>query len=74
MKIFVKAKTSSKKEKIEKINENTFIVKVKELPIDDKANKAIIKKLSGHFKIPINQIKIISGHITKTKIIEIINN
>lgn len=71
MRIFIKAKPGSKKEKIEKVDENHFIVAVKEPPVDGKANEAIVRVLSEYFKIPKSQVRIISGQKSRQKIIEI---
>lgn len=71
MKIFVKVKPLSKTEKIEKIDENNFIIFVKEPPIQGKANTAIIKALSEYFNTPKSNIKIISGLTSKNKIVHI---
>ena len=71
MKIFVKAKINTRKEGIEKLSDNTFIVQVKELPIDGGANSAIIKLPAEYFKIAKARIKIIGGETNKQKIIEI---
>ena len=71
MKIFIKAKPNSKKEGVEKVSENTFIVKVKEPPVDGKANKAIVEKMAEYFKVPVYRVEIVSGHTAKTKVLEI---
>lgn len=73
MKIFVKAKPNSKEEKIEKIGEFNFLISVKEPPIQGKANKAIIKKISEYLSIPIQKITLISGFSSKNKVFEIKN-
>ncbi len=71
MKIFIKAKPGSKKEGVEKISENVFLVRVKEPPIEGRANKAIIEKLSKYFKIPKSKIELVSGQNSKEKAVEI---
>ncbi len=71
MKIFARAKPRAKIEKVKKISENHFDVFVKQPPVNGKANQAIIKVLAEYFKISPSQIKIISGHHSKQKIIEI---
>lgn len=71
MKIFVKAKPNSKKEKIEKLSANIFAVWVKEPAENGKANEAIEKSFAQYFGIAKSSVKIISGHTSKTKIIEI---
>jgi len=72
MKIFVKAKPNAKEEKIQKINENSYIISVKEPPIRGKANFAIIKVVAKYFKITPLRVNIISGHASKQKIIKIL--
>ena len=72
MKIFVKAKPSAKEEKIEKVDEINFIVSVKELPKQEKANKAIIKALAEYFKIAPSCVSLISGFSSKQKVFEIL--
>jgi uncharacterized protein len=71
MRITVSAKTKSKKEYVKQVDEKHFIVSVKEPPVDDKANEAIIKALAGYFKITAYQIRIVSGHTAKKKMIEL---
>lgn len=71
MNIFVKARPNSKKEEVTKINETTFTVAVKEPPIQGRANIAIIKALAEYFEVAPSKIKIISGHTSRQKIIEI---
>mgnify|MGYP001607548686 CR=1 FL=1 len=71
MKIVVTAKPGSREELIEKISETEYIVKVKEPPVDGKANRAILVALAGYFKVPMANIRIIVGHTTKKKILDI---
>lgn len=72
MKIFVKAKPSAKEEKIQKTDDSHYLVSVKEPPIKGAANRAIIKALAEYFKTSPSQVNIISGHISRNKIIEIL--
>ncbi len=71
MKISIKVKTKSKQEKIGSINEANFNVFVKESPIEGRANKKVIELLAEYFKTSKLNIKIVSGHKSKNKIIEI---
>jgi hypothetical protein len=71
MKIFVKARTGARKNKIEKIDDSNFIVSVKEAPVKGKANEAIIESLAEYFNVAKSDIEIIRGHKAKGKIIEI---
>ena len=72
MKIFVKVKPNSKQEKVEKIDENNYVVWVKEPPEKGKANNAIKNALAVYFKTGSSCIKIVSGYSSRQKIIEIV--
>ncbi len=72
MRIFVKAKSSAKKEKLEKIDEINFIVAVKEPPIRGEANRAIAKALALYFKVTSSRVNLVSGFSSKQKVFEII--
>lgn len=71
MKIFVKAKPDSKEAKVDKIDDNNFLVAVKEPPVKGLANRAIIAALADYFGISAAQIKIVSGFSSRKKIAEI---
>ncbi len=71
MRIFIKAKPGAKEDKIEKIDENHFVVFVREQPQENKANKAIIKVIAKYFGVDKNSVNIISGLSSKNKVIEI---
>ncbi|MEA3453015.1 MAG: DUF167 domain-containing protein [Patescibacteria group bacterium] len=73
MKIFVTVKLKSKDNKIEKIDDNHFLIFIKELPVKGRANKTILKLLAKYLGIPISQLIIKSGLKSKRKIIEIID-
>lgn len=72
MEIFVKAKPNAKKENIEKINKDHFIVSVKEPPVKGMANRAIIKALADYFKKSQSEIRITSGFTSREKTIKIL--
>ncbi len=71
MKISIKVKAGTKRESVKKTGENQYIVEVKAPPVEGKANKAVIKLLSEYFHVPKSRIRIISGHKSKNKIVEI---
>jgi len=71
MKIFVKVKPKSKKEKIEKLGNTNFKVYVKELPEKGKANVAVLKALADYFGVSRQNVQIVSGSTSKLKVIEI---
>jgi len=72
MKITVRAKPNSHEEKVEKISDTEFIVSVKEPPVKGLANKAIIHALANYLNIAQIRIRIISGHISRQKVVEIL--
>lgn len=71
MKIFVKVKPKSRKEKIEKLGNTNFRVQVKELPEKGKANAAVLKALASYFGVSQQNVQIVSGSTSKLKVIEI---
>jgi uncharacterized protein YggU (UPF0235/DUF167 family) len=71
MKIFVTAKTGMREEKVEEIDKSNYIVFVKERPIKNAANKAIIKALSIFFKVQKAKIKLITGKTYREKMFDI---
>lgn len=71
MKISVKVKIKAKEEKVRPLGKNNFAVFVKALPIEGRANEAIIKLLAEYFKVPKSSVGIVSGHKSKNKIVEI---
>lgn len=72
MRISIRVKPRSREEKIER-TEDGYIAYVKEQPIENKANRALIRLLSEYFGIPKSQIIISSGMKSKQKIVEIKN-
>jgi len=49
-----------------------LLVKVKEPPKEGKANRAVIKALAKHFKVPQDSVRISSGLRGRNKIVEIV--
>lgn len=72
MKIFVRAKPNSKNESIKKLSDTNFEICVKEPPVKEQANAAIIMALAKHFKVKFSAVRIISGHTSRQKIVDII--
>jgi uncharacterized protein (TIGR00251 family) len=72
MKISIKVKPNAYEQKVEKIDENNFVVSVKEPPQNGLANKGIVKALANYFNVAQSRIVIKKGFTSKNKIIEII--
>jgi len=71
MYIKVKVKPSSKKEFMEKISTDTFNICVKEPAERNLANKKIISIIASEFMIPLGKVRIVNGHHSKSKILNV---
>ena len=78
MKISVHAKPGSKTPHIEEItglfktaDDRQFVVAVKEPAKEGKANRAIERALAEYFNVPQSHVRIIAGHTSRDKTVEI---
>jgi len=71
VKVSVRVKTNSKKQKTELNGEGVLVVNLKSSPHEGKANKELVKVLSDYFSVPKTHIDIVSGLKSKNKIVEI---
>ena len=71
MKIFVKVKLRAKEPKVEKIDKTHFLVVVKEMPIEGKANAAVEKAIAKYFKTAASNVRIISGRTSRQKVVDV---
>lgn len=69
MNIFVKVKPKAREEKVEKVDNNHFVVHTKEQPEKGKANAGVVRLLSSYFSLPKSKIIIISGMTSPLKVI-----
>ena len=72
-KIFVKAKPGAREAGVERLDATHFNVAVKEPPIQGKANAAILRALVEYFQVGAGCVRIVSGHTSRQKIVEIKN-
>ena len=72
MKIFVKVKTGKREEMVEKVDENHFVVWVKERPVKGRANKEVVKVLADYFGLSKSRVKIIFGLTSLNKIVKVV--
>lgn len=72
MKIIILTKPSAREEGVEKVSDGEFKVSVKEPAKEGRANWAIERVLAKHFGVPVSCVRIISGHASRKKIVEII--
>jgi len=71
VRIIVQAKPGAREENVEKVDELTYRVSVKEPPVQGRANEAICRVLAAHFGVPKASVTIISGATSRNKIIDI---
>lgn len=71
MKILISVKFENRKIKIEKVKEKEYLVFLKSLPVQGKANSEAVKIIAKHFKVDEKEVKIISGKKSRKKIVEI---
>ena len=71
--IEVKVIARAKKEALLKISDNNYKIKVSSPPERYKANQRVIELLSSEFGLKRSDVKIVSGHTSNRKIIEITN-
>ena len=71
MKIFVTAKPNAREQLVEKNDETSYTVSVKEPPVQGRANVAIIKAIADYFDVAPSRVRIISGWTSRQKTLEI---
>jgi uncharacterized protein YggU (UPF0235/DUF167 family) len=69
--IHVKVKPNSSKQKIENFGDGRYLVYLKSVPENDKANIELINLLSKELGVPAKSFKIKFGRTSNKKIIEI---
>jgi len=68
MRITITVKTNAREEKIQKIGETAFLVKLKESPKNGRANARLLNLVSRFFQ---KNARIIHGRTSRHKIIEL---
>lgn len=71
MKIFVKVKPNANQQRLDKIDENNFLVWVKEKPREGKANQAVIRILAEHFGVAKSEVILLRGQGSREKVFEV---
>jgi len=71
MQISVKVAAEAKKEGVEALTNNRFKISVKAKPEHGAANKRVIELVAAYFKVPTKKVRIIRGHKTPSKILEV---
>ncbi len=71
MRIEVRVKPGSKKDIVRKLGDGTLEVKVSAPPEKGKANERLIEVLARHYGVSKSSIRIVKGHTSRIKLIEI---
>lgn len=71
MRVGVKVVSGAKKEAVEEVNGTWLKVSVKEKPKHGAANARVIKLVAKHLKVPVKVVRIVRGHRTPSKILEV---
>ncbi|MBL8019201.1 MAG: DUF167 domain-containing protein [Leptospirales bacterium] len=70
MRITVQVKPGSKKPGIEK-KKDCWVIRVRERPVENLANLAVIQAIAQELGVPRSQVKILQGNTSKTKVVEV---
>lgn len=70
-KISVKVVSNAKTNQVIPVSSNRYKIKVTAPAAQGKANKAVVKVLAKYFKVKKSQVEIVSGEMTRNKIIHI---
>lgn len=73
MRIYIKVIPRSSLNKVEKISEGEYRVKLTAPPVEGEANKQLIKMLADYFDVAKSNIEIVGGKSAKVKIVDINN-
>ncbi len=71
--IRVKATAHAKKASIEQIAPQTLRITVRESAENNQANKKILELVAEYYELPVNKVRIISGHTMPNKMIRILD-
>lgn len=71
MYIHVNVTAGAREDKLEKISETRFKVKVKAKAERNMANKAVIDIVAGYLGVPEKSIRIINGHNSPSKLVTV---
>lgn len=71
--MYVKVRVAAgvKRETFEQASKDHFKVSVKEKALQNLANRRVIEIIAKHFKVPVGQVRIVSGHKSPSKILSL---
>jgi uncharacterized protein (TIGR00251 family) len=71
VKIAVRVKPRSRVEEVSGEGDR-YVVRVKEPPVEGRANRAVLRLLASHLGVPESRLRIVSGFSSRNKVIEVI--
>ena len=71
MKMAVRVKPRSRVEEVSGEGDS-YVVRVKEPPVEGRANRAVLRLLASHLGVPESRLRIVSGFSSRNKVIEVI--
>lgn len=72
MLLHVKVTADAKKDSVTRKNDTSYIVTVKEEAKDNMANRKMLALLAEELNVPTAAIRLITGHHTPSKIVEVL--
>ncbi|OHB19611.1 MAG: hypothetical protein A2854_02760 [Parcubacteria group bacterium RIFCSPHIGHO2_01_FULL_56_18] len=67
----VKVWPDAGEEYLEESKKGGLEIFVREPPVDNRANKRVCALVAQHYKVPVKNVRIISGHRTRGKILSV---
>ncbi len=71
MRVYVKVKPAAREEKVETRDDGSLSVAVTEPPVQGRANAAVCRALARHFGVSLASVRILSGHTSRSKLVEV---
>lgn len=72
MKVSVQVKPNSRREGVEVMTDESYLIRVNAPPVDGKANERVIELLSQTLKIPKSSVVLLKGSKGKKKVFEVL--
>ncbi len=71
MRFQVKVKPAAREERVETRDDGSLFVAVTEPPVKGRASAAICRALAAHFGLSLASVRILSGHTSRAKLVEV---
>ena len=72
MRIAIKVQPRSSRPGVEEAGEGSYLVRVRSIPRDGKANAEAIELLAEHLSVPRSRLRIVQGASSRNKVVELI--